>query len=418
MIEKRRVVVTGLGALTPIGNNLDAYWEGLINGVSGAMTNPPWSFDISQYKSTFACPIKDYNPEEYFDKKEIKKLDSFSQYALVSSDEAIKDSKIDFAKADLERIGVVWGTGIGGLQTVEQEIKAFSSRPSPSYVSPFLIPKMISDIAAGHISIKYGLLGPNYCTVSACASSSNAIIDAFNLIKLNHADIILTGGSENTSEIGFVGFSVMKALSRRNDDPKTASRPFDKDRDGFVSGEGSGTLILEEYEHAKNRGAKIYAEILGIGLSADAYHITSPHPEGTGLKLVMNNAIKNAGIAPQEIDYINAHGTSTLPGDIAEIKAIEAIFKENIYNISISSTKSMTGHLLGASGAIEAIASILAITNNIVPPTINLFERDPDISKDIDLVPNKSKEKEVNISMSNNFGFGGHNCAIIFGKVR
>jgi 3-oxoacyl-[acyl-carrier-protein] synthase II len=412
-MELKRVVITGLGALTPIGNTLDEYWNSLKNGVSGAA--PIESFDASKFKTQFACELKNFNVQDHLDRKEARKLDKFSQYAMVSSAEAMADSGIDLEKINLDRAGVVWGSGIGGLKTFQDESRDFWAGDGTPRFNPFFIPKMIVDIAAGHISIKYGFRGPNYVTVSACASSNNAMIDAFNLIRLNKADIIMSGGSEAcVNESGIGGFNALKALSTRNDDPKTASRPFDVDREGFVLGEGSGAIVIEELEHAKARGAKIYCEIVGSGLSADAHHITAPHPDGIGARSVMLQALEEAGIKPEEIDYINVHGTSTPLGDIAETKAIKEVFGEHAYNLNISSTKSMTGHLLGAAGAIEAIACIKAIENNIVPPTINHFTEDPDIDNKLNFTFNKAQEKTVNYALTNTFGFGGHNTSVIF----
>jgi 3-oxoacyl-[acyl-carrier-protein] synthase II len=412
-MELKRVVITGLGALTPIGNTLDEYWNSLINGVSGAA--PITSFDASKFKTQFACELKDFNVQDHLDRKEARKLDPFSQYAMVSSAEAMADSGIDLEKINLDRAGVVWGSGIGGLKTFQDESKSFNEGDGTPRFNPFFIPKMIVDIAAGHISIKYGFRGPNYVTVSACASSNNAMIDAFNLIRLGKADIIMSGGSEAcVNESGIGGFNALKALSTRNDDPKTASRPFDVDREGFVLGEGSGAIVVEELEHAKARGAKIYCEIVGSGLSADAYHITAPHPDGIGARSVMEQALEEAGIEPSDVDYINVHGTSTPLGDIAETKAIKEVFGEHAYNLNISSTKSMTGHLLGAAGAIEAIACIKAIENNIVPPTINHFNDDPDIDNKLNFTFNKAQERTVNYALTNTFGFGGHNTSVIF----
>jgi 3-oxoacyl-[acyl-carrier-protein] synthase II len=415
-MELKRVVVTGLGAITPIGNNIPSFWENLINGKSGAA--PIKKFDASKFKTQFACEIKDYDPEKYFDRKEARKLDLYAQYALIAADEAIKDSKLDLENINCDKAGVIWGSGIGGIDTLTQEVKAYVNGGENPRFNPFFIPKMISDIAAGHISMKYNFRGPNFTTVSACASATNAIIDAFNYIRLNKADIIITGGSEaSVNEAGLGGFTAMKALSSRNDDPETASRPFDVDRDGFVMADGGAAIILEEYEHAVKRGATIYAEMVGGGLSADAYHLTAPHPEGAGAALVMNNALEDAGMKPEDIDYINVHGTSTPLGDIAEPLAIQKVFGDHAYNLSISSTKSMTGHMLGAAGAIEAAASILAIKYGIVPPTINQFNLDPKIDPKLDFTFNKAKEKEVNIALSNTFGFGGHNASVIFKKL-
>jgi 3-oxoacyl-[acyl-carrier-protein] synthase II len=414
-MELKRVVVTGLGALTPIGNTVAEYWNGLINGVSGAA--PITKFDCTNFKTKFACEVKNFSAENFLDKKEARKLDPFVHYALVSTDEAVKDSGLDFEKFDTNRIGVIWGSGIGGLKTFLDEVTNFAKGDGTPRFNPFFIPKMILDIAPGHISIKYGLRGPNFSTVSACASSTNALIDAFNYIRLGMADVLISGGSEAIiNEAGMGGFNAMHALSTRNEDPATASRPFDKDRDGFVAGEGAGTIILEELEHAKARGAKIYAEIIGGGMSADANHITAPHPEGLGAKLVMTNALRDAGLTTNDIDYINVHGTSTPLGDISESKAIIDLFGENAYKLNISSTKSMTGHLLGAAGAIEAIASIMAVRNNIIPPTINHFTDDPEIDPKLNLTFNKAQEREVRAAQSNTFGFGGHNASVIFKK--
>ena len=414
-MKNKRVVVTGMGAITPIGNNISEYWEGLVNGVSGAeLIN---RFNIDNFKTKFACQLKNYLSDNFFERKESRKLDLFSQYGLIASDEAINDSLIDLEKCDKNKFGVIWGSGIGGMETFQNQILDFSNENQIPRFNPFFIPKLIPDICPGLISIKYNLKGPNFATVSACASSSNAIIDAYNYIKLGYGNIFISGGSEapiNKSALG--GFNALKALSERNDSPKTASRPFDRDRDGFVLGEGSGALIIEELEHALNRNAKIYAEIIGVGMSSDAHHITAPHPEGKGAELVMKNVLKNANISSKDIDYINVHGTSTPLGDIAEIKAIENVFNENIKNITISSTKSMTGHLLGAAGAIESIASILAINNNKIPPTINHFNNDDKINKKLNLTFNKSKEREVKIAINNTFGFGGHNTSIAFKK--
>ena len=412
-MELKRVVITGLGALTPIGNTLDEYWNSLLNGVSGAA--PIQSFDASKFKTQFACELKNFNVQDHLDRKKARQMDPFSQYAMVSAAEAMADSGIDLEKINLDRAGVIWGSGIGGLKTFQDESRDFCAGDGTPRFNPFFIPKMIVDIAAGHISINYGFRGPNYVTVSACASSNNAMIDAFNLIRLNKSDIIISGGSEAcVNESGIGGFNALRALSTRNDDPTTASRPFDQDREGFVLGEGSGALIVEELEHAKARGAKIYAEIVGSGLSADAHHITAPHPDGIGAKSVMLQALEEAGIGPEDIDYINVHGTSTPLGDIAETKAIKDVFGEHAYDLNISSTKSMTGHLLGAAGAIEAIACIKAIENNIVPPTINHFTDDPDIDNKLNFTFNKAQERTVNYALTNTFGFGGHNTSVIF----
>ncbi|AMM51639.1 3-oxoacyl-ACP synthase [Rufibacter sp. DG15C] len=414
-MELKRVVVTGLGALTPVGNSVSEYWDGLINGVSGAA--PITRFDASKFKTRFACEVKGYDPEQYFDRKEARKMDLFTQFAMVVADQAVKDSGIDSEALDKDRIGVIWGSGIGGLRTFQEECVNFANGDGTPRFNPFFIPKMIADISAGSISIKYGFRGPNFVTVSACASASNAIIDSFNYIRLGMIDVVVTGGSEAAvTEAGVGGFNALKALSERNDSPESASRPFDKDRDGFVLGEGAGAIILEEYEHAKARGAKIYAEIIGGGMSADAYHITAPHPEGLGARNVMKNALKDAGIKPEEVDYINVHGTSTPLGDVSEAMAIEYVFGEHAYNLNISSTKSMTGHLLGAAGAIEAIACILAIQNGAVPPTINHSTDDEQFNSKLNFTFNKAQEREVNIALSNTFGFGGHNTSVIFRK--
>lgn len=411
----KRVVVTGLGALTPIGNNVGDYWNSLINGVSGAA--PITRFDASRFKTRFACEIKNFDISAFFERKELRKYDPFTQYALVASDEAIKDSGIDLEKADLERFGVIWGSGIGGLETFLESILDYAKGDGLPRFSPFFIPKMIADIAAGHISIKYGLMGPNYTTTSACASAANALVDCFNLIRLGKADMFVTGGSEAAINIaGVGGFSAMHAISERNDDPATASRPFDKDRDGFVIGEGSGAIIFEELGHALKRGAKIYAEVIGGGMSADAYHMTSPHPEGRGAMNVMKYALEDSGVSLDQVDHINTHGTSTPLGDIAEPLAITKLFGDHAYKISINSTKSMTGHLLGAAGAIEAIAAILALKYDIVPPTINHFTDDPEIDNKLDFTFHKARERRVNVALSNTFGFGGHNACIAFRK--
>lgn len=411
----KRVVITGLGALTPIGNNVPEFWENLTNGVSGAA--PIQSFDVEKFKTKFACEVKNFNPEDYLDRKEARKLDPFVQYALVSTDEAVKDAGFDISSVDLDRVGVIWGAGIGGLKTFMDEVANFAKGDGTPRYNPFFIPKMIIDIAAGHISMKYGFRGPNFATVSACASSTNAMIDAFNYIRLGVADIIVSGGSEAIiNEAGIGGFNAMHALSTRNDDPATASRPFDKDRDGFVAGEGAGTIILEELEHAKARGAKIYAEIVGGGMSADAHHITAPHPEGLGARMVMTKALADAGMKTSDIDYINVHGTSTPLGDIQEAKAIVDLFGEDAYQLNISSTKSMTGHLLGAAGAVEALASILAIRDGIVPPTINHFTDDPAFDPKLNFTFNKAQKRTVRAAISNTFGFGGHNASVIFKK--
>jgi 3-oxoacyl-[acyl-carrier-protein] synthase II len=414
-MELKRVVVTGLGALTPIGNTTQEFWDGLINGVSGA--GPITGFDTEKFKTKFACELKNFNPEDHLDKKEARKLDPFVQYALVATAEAVKDGNFDFEKIDTNRAGVIWGSGIGGFKTFQEEMKNFFLGDGTPRINPFFIPKVIIDIAPGHISMKYGLRGPNFSTVSACASATNAMIDAFNYIRLDIADLIITGGSEAIiNEAGIGGFNAMHALSTRNDDPKTASRPFDKDREGFVAGEGAGTIILEELEHAKARGAKIYAEIVGGGMSADANHITAPHPQGLGAKLVMANALRDAKLTTADIDYINVHGTSTPLGDVSESRAIVDLFGEDAYKLNISSTKSMTGHLLGAAGAIEAIATILAVKNDIVPPTINHFTDDPEFDPKLNFTFNKAQKRTIRAAQSNTFGFGGHNASVIFKK--
>jgi 3-oxoacyl-[acyl-carrier-protein] synthase II len=416
-MQLKRVVVTGLGALTPIGNTLDEYWNSLISGKSGAA--PIQQFDASQFKTQFACEVKNFNAEEFIDRKEVRKLDRFSQYAMVSADEAMADSKLMDSDPNVDRIGVIWGSGIGGLRTFQEECENFVEMGRVPKFNPFFIPKMIADIAAGHISIKYGLRGPNYVTVSACASSTNAIIDAFNLIRLGKADAIMTGGSEAAvTEMGVGGFNALRALSMRNDSPETASRPFDKDRDGFVLGEGSGALVLEEMEHALKRGAKIYAEVVGGGMSGDAYHMTAPHPDGIGARNVMIAALEDAELRPEDVDYVNVHGTSTPLGDVAETKAIKQVFGDHAYNLNISSTKSMTGHLLGAAGAIEAIACILSVKHDIVPPTINHFTDDPEIDNKLNFTFNEAQKRTVNVALSNTFGFGGHNTSAIFKKFK
>jgi 3-oxoacyl-[acyl-carrier-protein] synthase II len=416
-MELKRVVVTGLGALTPIGNTLEEYWNNLIAGKSGAA--PIQQFDASKFKTQFACEVKNFNVEDFIDRKEARKLDQFSQYAMVSASEAMADSQLMDANPNVDRIGVIWGSGIGGLKTFQDECQNFFSGDGTPKFNPFFIPKMIADIASGHISIKYGLRGPNYVTVSACASSTNAIIDAFNLIRLGKADAIVTGGSEAAvNEMGVGGFNALRALSVLNESPETASRPFDKDRDGFVLGEGAGALILEEYEHAKKRGAKIYAEVAGGGMSGDAYHMTAPHPDGIGARNVMRAALEDAELSPEDVDYVNVHGTSTPLGDIAETKAIQQVFGEHAYKLNISSTKSMTGHLLGAAGAIEAIACILAIKHDIVPPTINHFTDDPELDNKLNFTFDKAQKRVVNVALSNTFGFGGHNTSAIFKKLK
>ncbi len=415
-MELKRVVVTGLGALTPIGNNVEQYWNGLVNGVSGAA--PITHFDASKFKTRFACEVKDFDVKQFIDRKEARKMDKFTQYAMVSTDEAIIDSQLDLENIDKDRVGVIWGAGIGGLETFQNEMINYAAGDGTPRFNPFFIPKMIADIAPGQISIKYGFRGPNFATVSACASSSNAIIDALNYIRLGYADVMVSGGSEATVAIaGIGGFNALQALSTRNDDPATASRPFDKNRDGFVSGEGAGTLILEEYEHAIARGAKIYAEVGGGGLSADAHHITAPHPEGLGAKNVMLNCLRDAGLKPEDVDAINMHGTSTPLGDIAESKAILEVFGEHAYNLNLNSTKSMTGHLLGAAGAVEAIASVLAIKHGMVPPTINHTTDDDQIDSKLNFTFNKAQKRNVKVAMSNTFGFGGHNACVLFKKL-
>ncbi len=414
-MELKRVVVTGLGALTPLGNSVNEYWNGLINGVSGAAEIT--RFDASKFKTRFACEVKGYDVNNFFERKEGRKLDAFSQYAVVAAEQAIKDAGFDLEKINHDRVGVIWGSGIGGLRTFQDEVSAFAKSDGTPRFNPFFIPKMIADIASGHISIRYGFRGPNFTTVSACASSTNALIDAFTYIRLGKADVFVSGGSEapvNESSVG--GFNALQALSVRNDDPKKASRPFDLDRDGFVIGEGAGALILEELEHAKARGAKIYAEVAGGGMSADAYHMTAPHPEGLGAVNVMRAAMEDSGLKTSDIDYINVHGTSTPIGDPQEIKAIQTFFGNEAYRINISSTKSMTGHLLGAAGAIEAIASILAIVNGIVPPTINHFTDDPVFDPKLNFTFHKAQKREIRTALSNTFGFGGHNASIIFKK--
>lgn len=414
-MELKRVVITGLGALTPIGNTVEEYWANLLAGTSGCA--PIQQFDASLFKTKFACEIKNFNVEDYLERKEARKLDQFAQYAMVAAEQAVTDANLDVEKLNLDRIGVIWGSGIGGLKTFQDEAQNYFGGDGTPRFNPFFIPKMIADIAPGHISIRYGFRGPNYTTVSACASSTNAMLDAFNIIRLGKANIIVTGGSEATvNEMGVGGFNALKALSTRNDSPKTASRPFDLDRDGFVLGEGAGALILEEMEHALARGAKIYAEVAGGGMSGDAYHMTAPHPDGIGARNVMKAALEDAEMQAKDIDYINVHGTSTPLGDIAESKAILSVFGEHAYQLNISSTKSMTGHLLGAAGAIEAIASVLSVVNNVVPPTINHFTDDPEIDAKLNLTFNKKQERIVNVALSNTFGFGGHNTSVIVKK--
>src|SRR5687767_4416879 len=416
-MELKRVVVTGLGAITPLGNTIDEYWNGLINGVSGA--DMITLFDAAKFKTRFACEIKGFDPTAFLEKKEARKIDRFTQTALVASDQAVKDAGITKDNTDGDRVGVVFASGIGGLITFQEEVMNFAKGDGTPRFNPFFIPKMILDIAAGQISMRHGFRGPNFAVVSACASSTNAIMDAFNLIRLGKADIIVTGGAESViSEAGVGGFNAMKALSERNDDPKTASRPYDKERDGFVMGEGSGVLIVEELEHALKRGAKIYCEIAGCGATADAHHITAPHPEGLGAKNVMNVALEDAGMKPEDIDYINTHGTSTPLGDIAEVKAITAIFGEQAYNVNISSTKSMTGHCLGAAGVVEAIACIMSVVHDIVPPTINHFTDDPELDSRLNFTFEKAQQRTVRAALSNTFGFGGHNACVIVKKYK
>ncbi|WP_420571072.1 beta-ketoacyl-ACP synthase II [Kordia sp.] len=415
-MELKRVVVTGLGALTPIGNTVEEYWNGLIAGKSGAA--PVTHFDAEKFKTKFACEVKNFTVTDFIHRREARRMDKFSQYAMVASDEAIADAKLDMDSINKLRVGVIWGAGIGGLETFQEEVINFANGDGTPKFNPFFIPKMIADIAPGNISIKYGFMGPNYTTVSACASSANAMIDALNNIRLGHCDVIVTGGSEAAVTIaGMGGFNAMHAMSTRNDDPQSASRPFDANRDGFVLGEGAGAIVLEEYEHAKARGAKIYAEVIGGGLSSDAYHMTAPHPEGIGVIAVMKNCLENAGMQPEDVDHINTHGTSTPLGDVAELKAITEIFGAHAKNLNINSTKSMTGHLLGAAGAIEAIASILAIEHGIVPPTINHSTVDENIDPSLNLTLNKPQKRDIKVAMSNTFGFGGHNACVLFKKL-
>ena len=415
-MTSRRVVVTGMGALTPIGNDLDSYWNGLLSGTSGCAEIT--HFDASKFKTKFACELKGFDPADHFEKKEYRRYDRFSQYGIVAANEAIKDSKLVESSPNYDRIGVIWGAGIGGLETFQNEVLNFADGDGTPRFNPFFIPKMIPDIAPGLIAMKYGFQGPNYATVSACASSSNALIDALNYIRIGHADVIVAGGSEAPVTIaGLAGFNAMHALSTRNDDPSTASRPFDRDRDGFVLGEGAGALIIEEYEHAINRGAKIYAELAGGGLSCDAYHMTAPHPDGRGAIKVMRNCLDDAGLNHSDIDLINMHGTSTPLGDIAESKAVVNVFQEHSYNLNINSTKSMTGHLLGAAGAVEAISCILAMKHNIVPPTINHFNIDDGIDANLNFTFSSPQKRNIKVAMSNTFGFGGHNACVIFKEV-
>ena len=412
----KRVVVTGLGALTPIGNTKDEYWDALVNGKSGAA--PITYFDTEKFKTKFACELKNFNATDFLNRKDARKMDRFTQYAMVASDEAIIDANLDLDTVNKLRVGVIWGAGIGGLETFQNEVLNFSQGDGTPRFNPFFIPKMIADIAPGNISIKHGFMGPNYTTVSACASSANAMIDALNYIRLGHCDVIVTGGSEAAVTIaGIGGFNAMHALSTRNESPETASRPFDATRDGFVLGEGAGAIVLEEYEHAKARGARIYAEVLGGGMSSDAHHMTAPHPEGIGVIAVMRHCLENAGVSPEEVDHINTHGTSTPLGDVAELKAITEVFGEHAKNININSTKSMTGHLLGAAGAIESISAILAMEHGIIPPTINHNTSDDNIDSTLNLTLNKAQKRTVNIAMSNTFGFGGHNACVLFKKL-
>jgi len=414
-MELKRVVVTGLGTINSLGHNLEETWEAMVNGKSGAA--PITNFDASKFKTQFACEVKNYDPLKYFKKPVARKMDLFTQFAVIAADEAVKDANFDFEKINPDRAGVIWASGVGGLQTFRDEIVEYTENDFTPRFNPFFIPKMIADIAAGHISIKYDFRGPNYATVSACASSSHALIDAYNLIRLGKADIFIAGGSEHAiTEAGVGGFNAMRAISTRNDDPKTASRPFDVGRDGFVMGDGGVALVLEEYEHAVKRGAKIYAEFAGGGMTADAHHITAPHPEGRGATLVMKSAIDDAELNPSDIDYVNLHGTSTGLGDISETKAVINVFGDYAYKLSISSTKSMTGHMLGATGAMEAFASVMAIKNGIVPPTINHFELEPKIDAKLDFTFNKAKKRDIRAALSNTFGFGGHNASIVFKK--
>jgi len=415
-MQLKRVVVTGLGALTPIGNNIEEYWNALVNGVSGAA--PITHFDASKSKTRFACEVKNFNPTDYINRKDARKMDKFTQYAMVASDEAIADANLDLETINKLRVGVIWGAGIGGLETFQNEVLNYAEGDGTPKFNPFFIPKMIADIAPGHISIKHGFMGPNYTTVSACASSANAMIDSLNYIRLGYCDVIVTGGSEAAIAIaGVGGFSSMQALSTRNETPETASRPFDANREGFVLGEGAGAIVLEEYEYAKARGAKIYAEVIGGGMSSDAYHITAPHPEGVGVIAVMKSCLENSGIKPEDVDHINTHGTSTPLGDVAELKAISAVFGDHAKNININSTKSMTGHLLGAAGAIESIASILAMKHGIVPPTINHSTIDENINPELNLTLNTPQKRDIKVAMSNTFGFGGHNVCVAFKKI-
>ena len=415
-MQLKRVVVTGLGALTPIGNNIEEYWTALVNGVSGAA--PITHFDATKFKTRFACEIKNFNVNDFIHRKESRRMNRFTQYAMVASDEAIADSELNLDEINKLRVGVIWGAGIGGLETFQNEVLNYAAGDGSPRFNPFFIPKMIADIAPGNISIKNGFMGPNYTTVSACASSANAMIDALNYIRLGQCDVIITGGSEAAVTIaGMGGFNSMHALSTRNESPETASRPFDAQRDGFVLGEGAGAIVLEEYEHAKARGAHIYAEVIGGGMSSDAHHMTAPHPEGIGVIAVMKNCLENSGIQPEDVDHINTHGTSTPLGDVAELKAISNVFGEHAKNININSTKSMTGHLLGAAGAIESIASILAMKHGVIPPTINHSNSDENINSDLNLTLNKAQKREIKVAMSNTFGFGGHNACVAFRKI-
>lgn len=415
-MELKRVVVTGLGAITPLGGSVDELWNNLVNGVSGCA--PITRFDATNFKTKFACEVKNYNPTDFFDRKEARKLDLFAQFALIAAEQAIQDAGITPENIDHDMAGVIWGAGIGGLQSFQEEVKNYVVGGEIPRFSPFFIPKMIADIAPGHISIKYGFRGPNFGVVSACASSTNAIADAYNLIRLGKANVFITGGSEaGVNEAGVGGFNALQAISTRNDDPQTASRPFDKNRDGFVIGEGGAAIILEEYEHAVKRGAKIYCEMIGAGMTADAYHLTAPHPEGLGAYNVMKSALKDNNTPVEAVDYVNVHGTSTPLGDVAELKAIQKVFGEHAYKMNISSTKSMTGHLLGATGAVEAIACILAIKNGVIPPTINNVELDPEIDSKLNLTLNKAQKRNVEVALSNTFGFGGHNASVVFKKM-
>jgi 3-oxoacyl-[acyl-carrier-protein] synthase II len=416
-MELKRVVVTGMGAITPLGNSVAEFWKNLIEGVSGS--DLITRFDTEKYRTKFACEVKNYDSTQHFDRKEVRKLDLYAQYAMIAADDAIKDSGLDLASIDLDRAGVIWASGIGGIDTLLDELRGFFAGGETPRFSPFFIPKMISDIASGHISMKYGFCGPNFCTISACASSTNALIDAFNYIRLGKADLFVSGGSEAAiNPAGLGGFNSMMALSTNNAEYKTASRPFDASRDGFVMGEGGCALILEEYEHAIKRGATIYAEIIGGGMSADAYHLTAPHPEGIGAAKVMNNALEDAGIKPEKVDYINVHGTATPLGDVAELKGVQKVFGQHAYELNISATKSMTGHLLGAAGAIESLICILSVKNDIVPPSMHVTALDPEIDPKLNLTLNKAQLRPVNIALSNTFGFGGHNSSIVVKKFK